>query len=870
EMAFHPGGWYAYLGFDDTDCPKVCALDTEAASATYLELIAGAVVDLYGGMPAQRPVSLDFTPSGDRCLVLTRRCVGDPTRAAAMLDSEDPRNPTLSKALDLGGTASAVEEHIEISPRGDRAIAGVHEAGLFNLEIRTAPDSLILIQQGIGAAQSLGAEGLEYAADASKFYCLSEAADTLCVYDFSGAQTVAVYAGDGQTGVVNAPLTQPLRAKVTDGSGTGVSGVPVEFAVTSGGGRFSAGDSVAQVVTTDAGGIAEATWTLGPDLGAGAHTAQASATGLAGSPLSFTATGVADPMTLALTVVSVTPDSGTTGVDIATATQTVFSRPVDVTTVTPSTFYIHDGDFQALPAVFGFADDNRKISLTPKVSLEPSTTYWIEATAGIKDGSGGPLEEAAASSFTTEQAAATELGSAAPASAVVGAYVVLSGKGFNKQASLNKVLFDTTGAYVSAGCTDFLTVAVPLGAQTGPVRVINTAAADTSGDVIFTVLPPDMSYANDVLGSVTTSSATRSVGITPDGAVAFAVSPDADKVGVIDLASLTNITSVAIGDNPIAVTLDRAGDFAYVANHLDGTVSVICADPQSPAYCDVVDVLSVGVGPTDLVVTPDGDRLIVANASSGTVSVVDADSTSETYRRVVTSIAVGSGSRTVAVTPDGELLYVGTDSGYIVISATDYGVVTSIAVGSGSRTVSITPDGAFLVVLTTDGVVDIYDIQPGSAWENQVVTSIAVGAGATTVAISPDGGFIYLIEEVGDTILMGVISIFNQFGVIADGQESSWSGIEVTLVDTLAVGEDPADIAFDPTGSGRVIVTTAGDCKLTVLGDPSAGVGPTEPPQVLRNFPNPFSQTTTVRFAVAERSHVTLAIYDVTGRLVRT
>ncbi|MFZ1947697.1 MAG: Ig-like domain-containing protein, partial [bacterium] len=42
EMAFHPGGWYAYLGFDDTDCPKVCALDTEAASATYLELIAGA------------------------------------------------------------------------------------------------------------------------------------------------------------------------------------------------------------------------------------------------------------------------------------------------------------------------------------------------------------------------------------------------------------------------------------------------------------------------------------------------------------------------------------------------------------------------------------------------------------------------------------------------------------------------------------------------------------------------------------------------------------------------------------------------------------------------------------------------------------
>lgn len=73
----------------------------------------------------------------------------------------------------------------------------------------------------------------------------------------------------------------------------------------------------------------------------------------------------------------------------------------------------------------------------------------------------------------------------------------------------------------------------------------------------------------------------------------------------------------------------------------------------------------------------------------------------------------------------------------------------------------------------------------------------------------------------------------------------------VAIVDTLEVGEDPADIAFDPTGSGKVIVTTAGDCKVTVLGDPTAGAEPTQPPEVVRNFPNPFHQTTTIRFAMA-------------------
>jgi YVTN family beta-propeller protein len=420
-----------------------------------------------------------------------------------------------------------------------------------------------------------------------------------------------------------------------------------------------------------------------------------------------------------------------------------------------------------------------------------------------------------------------------------------------------------------------LTVVVPAGAVTGNIRVVNTASYDTSNALTFTVLPPAMSYVNEVVGSVTTSSATRSVSITPDGAIAFAVSPDADKVSVIDLVNFVHITSIPVGDNPVAVTVDRAGAFAYVANHLDGTVSVIDADDESASYCEVVDVFSVGVGPTDLVVTPDGDHLIVANSGSGTLSVIDADSTSETYRRVVTSIAVGSGSRTVAITPDGGLIYIGTDSGYLVISATDYSVVTSIATGTGSRTVSITPDGAFLVVLTTDGVVNIYDIQRGSPWENQVIARIATSSGTTAVAISPDGGFIYLIQEVGDTILVGVFSIYNRGGVVDERQiGEDWPvppfGVEVAIVDTLAVGEDPACIAFDPAGSGRVIVTTAGDCKVTVLGDPLAGVEPPPLSHVMRSFPNPFSRATTIRFEIAEPTHVRLAVYDVTGRLVRT
>jgi DNA-binding beta-propeller fold protein YncE len=260
----------------------------------------------------------------------------------------------------------------------------------------------------------------------------------------------------------------------------------------------------------------------------------------------------------------------------------------------------------------------------------------------------------------------------------------------------------------------------------------------------------------------------------------------------------------------------------------------------------------------------------VANAASGDLSIVDSDENSETYRSVVTSIATGSGSRTVAITPDGGMLYVGTDTGYLVIATLDYGVVTSIATGSGSRTVSITPDGGLLVILTTDGVVNLVDIRPGSPFENQVVASIQTGSGTSSIAISPDGGMLYLIQAAGDVIYAGVIVIYGTHGVTLEGEDLPATRVEVTLVDTLTAGEDPADIAFDPAGTGHFVVTNAGDNTMTYF-VPCAAV-PVEPEvrAFLRTAPNPFSQATVIRYAITERARVRLAVYDVTGRLVRT
>jgi hypothetical protein len=53
----------------------------------------------------------------------------------------------------------------------------------------------------------------------------------------------------------------------------------------------------------------------------------------------------------------------------------------------------------------------------------------------------------------------------------------------------------------------------------------------------------------------------------------------------------------------------------------------------------------------------------------------------------------------------------------------------------------------------------------------------------------------------------------------------------------------------------------------------SAGAGPADMPDrflLFQNFPNPFNPSTTIRFAIPQRSRVTLALFDLLGRHVAT
>ncbi len=98
---------------------------------------------------------------------------------------------------------------------------------------------------------------------------------------------IAAVSGSGQVGVIGKPnprpFGQPLVVKVSASDGVGAAGITVNFAALTGGGSVSPASAV-----TDASGNAQTTWTPGNIVGA--QTATATAAGLSGSPVTFTAT----------------------------------------------------------------------------------------------------------------------------------------------------------------------------------------------------------------------------------------------------------------------------------------------------------------------------------------------------------------------------------------------------------------------------------------------------------------------------------------------------------------------------------------------------------------------------------------------------
>lgn len=143
--------------------------------------------------------------------------------------------------------------------------------------------------------------------------------------------------------------------------------------------------------------------------------------------------------------------------------------------------------------------------------------------------------------------------------------------------------------------------------------------------------------------------------LNADDTLMAVVNPDANTVTFFDVGGDKNIAlgEIAVGKEPNGVVLSPDGKFAYVANTVDGTVSVLQVDVSKQPVAAVVATLPVGVEPYGIAITPNGSKIYVTNSRSNSVSVID--TSSNTVAKTITNIgpAVGAEPRGIAITNNG-------------------------------------------------------------------------------------------------------------------------------------------------------------------------------------------------------------------------
>jgi len=326
----------------------------------------------------------------------------------------------------------------------------------------------------------------------------------------AGAATqIAVQAGNGQSATVNTAVATAPAVIVRDQFANPVAGVSVTFTVTGGGGAITPASPAS--VSTGAGGIAALTnWTLGTV--AGANALQATAAGLAGSPVSFTATGTAGAATQ-IAVNAGNGQSGTVNTTVATAPSVLvrdqFNNPVAGVSVT---FTVTGGGGSTTPA--------SPASISTNASGIAALTSWRLGTAAgantMTATSAGLTGSPVAFTATGTAGIATQIGKAAgdAQSATAGATLavdpaVLVGDAFNNPVAGVTVTFavasgggSITGATAVSLANGLATLGSwTLGAAPGANSLTATAPGLTGSPLTFTATGNSGSARNIALSA---------------------------------------------------------------------------------------------------------------------------------------------------------------------------------------------------------------------------------------------------------------------------------------------------------------------------------------------------------------------------------
>jgi DNA-binding beta-propeller fold protein YncE len=249
-----------------------------------------------------------------------------------------------------------------------------------------------------------------------------------------------------------------------------------------------------------------------------------------------------------------------------------------------------------------------------------------------------------------------------------------------------------------------------------------------------------------------------------------------DTLPVVDLKSMPPrvIDTLRVGKGAAGVSVNPAGTLALVANHEEGTVSVLSISGATVAVVDKVDLGNEKSGPMHVAITPDGKRALVSR---------DGDNK-------VTMLAIDGANKVTLANRD---LFPGQRPDCIDIRAQgDLAVVANIGRGQGDA--------------DTVSLIDLMVEPP------RVIDTVSVGQTPESAFFAPGGG--YVAVNVMDGSNKPATSPFYKKG----GQFVllRLQGRRLVKVASTPIGVWPQGMAFSADGS-HALVQNTGDQNIQLV-----------------------------------------------------
>ena len=241
-----------------------------------------------------------------------------------------------------------------------------------------------------------------------------------------------------------------------------------------------------------------------------------------------------------------------------------------------------------------------------------------------------------------------------------------------------------------------------------------------------------------VTTTINVGAATNSLALSPDGLTLYATSPRFNLVHIIDTATNSLVTSVAVTGNPTAVAVTPDNTTAYIT--CVATDNVVALDTTTNTLLPGVNI-TVGDAPEDIVILPGmGYKAFVANSRSNNVSVIDTDPASMMFNTVVATVSAGSNPLRLALTPSGAKLYAvnANTANVSVIDTATNSFLSNVSIGSLPQSrpydASSSPDGTEIYVVNLiDGVNNVSIIEVAS---DTVIANVTTGQGSGSASVA--------------------------------------------------------------------------------------------------------------------------------------